>query len=388
MLASGSQRLSVLLSLFIGAALGLESSGQQVKRDLESVNCKYDYIVVGGGTSGLVVANRLSEASNKTVLVVEYGDFANTINVTVPYLTTQDQTARLYDMPSVPQANLGGRVANLRIGNVVGGSSTINGMAWDRGSAVDYDSWEELNNPGWGWETLLAYFRRSSRFSPPDDEYIEKYGYAWSPEAYGDGPIHVGYPPWQWPTAGECSLSLRSGPSRLQKGATLRVSLTVMKSVELQAQAWSEDLDAPVLADGADGKNVGLAWLPQNSDAEEAVRSSAETAYYHPVSDRPNLHLLVRHYGGPIKFQDGVTRGIKIFSRDGGESKFVSSKNVILAAGTVNTPRILQLSGVGPRKLLESLDIDVIVDAPGVGANFQDHPSFFMIYECEWTFNY
>lgn len=105
-------------------------------------------------------------------------------------------------MTSVPQTQLAGRTANLRIGNVVGGSSTVNGMAFDRGSAVDYDSWGKLGNPGWGWHTLLKYFRKSSRFSPPADEYVERYGYEWNPDAYGNGPIHVGFPAWQWPAAG------------------------------------------------------------------------------------------------------------------------------------------------------------------------------------------
>lgn len=143
-------------------------------------------------------------------------------------------------------------------------------------------------------------------------------------------------------------------------------------------------MDARVLADGADGKNVGIAWLPQNSDGKTSVRSSAETAYYNPIQGRPNLHLLVRHYGAAIKFDGQTTTGVVVNSRDeGAASKFISSKRVILAAGAVNTPRLLQLSGVGPEKLLTSLGIDVVVDSPGVGANFQDHPSFFMIYSCK-----
>lgn len=156
-----------------------------------------------------------------------------------------------------------------------------------------------------------------------------------------------------------------------------------MSPTDLQAQAWTDDLDANVLKDGSDGKNVGIAWLPQNSDGVEAERSTAETAYYATARDRPNLHLLVRHYCAAVKFEGNTTTGVEITSRDGGESEFISSKNVVLAAGTVNTPRILQLSGIGPKKLLESLDIETVVDAPGVGANFQDHPSFYMAYECK-----
>lgn len=160
----------------------------------------------------------------------------------------------------------------------------------------------------------------------------------------------------------------------------------------LQAEAWIEDLGARELVDGADGSNVGIAWLPQDSDGKKAERSSAETAYYAPASSRPNLHLLVRHYGGTIRFTENKTEGIKIISRDGRKSRVISSRNIILAAGTINTPRILQLSGIGPARLLGSLNISVVVDAPGVGANFQDHPSFYMNFDCMepslWTFIY
>ncbi|VUC28895.1 unnamed protein product [Clonostachys rosea] len=344
--------LVVFFFLNLASCLDTPPVRNEPKRSLDSVKPRYDYIIVGGGTSGLVVANRLTEDSDKTVLVVEYGDFASTINVTVPYFTTKDQTPRLYNMTSIPQSHLNNRITRLRIGNVVGGSSTVNGMAWDRGSSVDYDSWEELGNPNWGWKTLINYFRKSSQFGPPDQEYVDRYGYEWSAESYGDGPIHVGYPPWQWPAA------------------------------ELMAKAWTDDLGTPALTDGADGRNVGRAWLPMSADGQEAVRSCAETAYYNPVSHRKNLDLLVRHYGSRIRFRDNVVTGVEIVSRDDAQkSKFVSSSQTILAAGTVNTPRILQLSGIGPKQLLDTLNIDVVMDAPGVGANFQDHPSFFMVYE-------
>jgi choline dehydrogenase-like flavoprotein len=152
----------------------------------------------------------------------------------------------------------------------------------------------------------------------------------------------------------------------------------------LQAKGWIQDLRAQELRDGAAGKNVGIAWLPQSSDGIKAVRSSAEIAYYQPVRSRPNLHLLVRHYGAAVKFSGKSTTGVQITARDKKESKFVSSQNVILAAGAVNTPRLLQLSGVGPAGLLKSLGIKVVLDSPGVGANFQDHPSFLIFYQCRF----
>lgn len=136
------------------------------------------------------------------------------------------------------------------------------------------------------------------------------------------------------------------------------------------------------MKDGATGDNVGIAWLPQNSGGKEAERSSAETAYFKPASERKNLHLIVRHYGGNIRFEGRSTAGIDVISREGTEKRFVRSKNVILAAGAVNTPRILQLSGIGPQDLLSGLGIKIVVDSPGVGANFQDHPAVFMVYDC------
>ena len=143
-------------------------------------------------------------------------------------------------------------------------------------------------------------------------------------------------------------------------------------------------MEAPTFKDGADGKNVGISWLPQNSGGEDAVRSSAETAYYAMARDRPNLHLLVLHYCAAVTFDGNTTSGVQINSRDGGEARSIASKHVVLAAGTVNTPRILQLSGIGPTKLLESLGVDTVVDVPGVGANFQDHPSFYVAYQCKF----
>ncbi|KAF6817051.1 choline dehydrogenase [Colletotrichum plurivorum] len=341
---------AVRLFLAFAAFEHLVSGSHAARRHLDAVAETYDYIIVGGGTSGLVLANRLSENAEKTVLVVEYGDYPNNINVTVPFFTTYDQSARLYNITSVPQAHLGNRSSRLRLGATVGGSSSVNGMAWDRGSAADCDAWEALGNPGWGWKTFLKYFRRSSSFEAPAAEYVEKYGYEWSPDAYGDGPVKVGFPSWQWPAA------------------------------DLQAQAWSEDIKVPKLRDGAAGDNVGIAWLPQNSGGKNATRSSAETAYFKPVSKRKNLHLIVRHYGGRVNFEGNCTAGIEIFSREGSKRRFVRSNNVVLAAGAVNTPRILQLSGIGPRELLGGLGIEIIVDSPGVGANFQDHPAVFMVY--------
>lgn len=118
-------------------------------------------------------------------------------------------------------------------------------------------------------------------------------------------------------------------------------------------------------------------------------RQSAGVAYYQPVDNRKNLHLLVRHYGAKIAFEDNSTTaaGLQVNSRDSfNDTRFIASSNIVVASGALNTPRLLQLSGIGPKDLLESHDIGVKVDAPGVGANFQDHPAMYLSFQCEFLF--
>lgn len=156
--------------------------------------------------------------------------------------------------------------------------------------------------------------------------------------------------------------------------------------IGLEAQAWTQDLKTLSVKEGNDGDHTGLIWVAQTVSGITGNRSSAAAAYYQPVSNRTNLHLLVRHFGAEIEFKDNSTEvsGVKVASRDSqSNSRSIVSSNVVLAAGAVNTPRLLQLSGIGPSKLLKSLDIDVRIDAPGVGANFQDHPALYLNFNCK-----
>lgn len=140
------------------------------------------------------------------------------------------------------------------------------------------------------------------------------------------------------------------------------------------------------LREGNNGSHTGVIFAAQTVSGITGNRSSAATAYYQPVADRTNLHLLVRHFGAMIEFQGNSTTasGVKVTSRDSkSDSRSIASSNVVLATGAINTPRLLQISGIGPAKLLESLDIDVRVDAPGVGANFQDHPVMYLSFNCK-----
>ncbi|KAK0370966.1 GMC oxidoreductase [Colletotrichum limetticola] len=340
-------------------AIAVPAAAKYAKRNTTDLHSSYDYVIVGGGLSGLVVANRLTEDPDVTVLVVEYGDFDVSWDVAIPYYASNLHPNDLIQFLSIPQPGLNNRTSGVQTGTVVGGGSTVNGMAFDRGSKADYDAWEELGNPGWNWDSLFHYFKKadvfpqSSTFTLPAPEYVERYNFSYDPSTYGDGPLQAGFTSWQWPDR------------------------------DLQRKAWIEDIGVPVLDDhGAGGNNVGLAQLPQNHDPKNVTRSTSRTAYYEPIAEtRKNLNLLVKHYASKIEFEDKKAVGVNIISRETNATTLVKAKKeVVLAAGGVQTPRVLLQSGIGPAGLLESLDVDVVADLPGVGSNYQDHAWMLMLY--------
>ncbi|POS69595.1 GMC oxidoreductase [Diaporthe helianthi] len=321
-------------------------------RDPSTVNRTYDYIVAGGGLTGLVVANRLTEDPNTSVLVVEYGDFDDRWDVAIPYHARFLHTEDLFEIPSEPQKGLWNRSFSVWLRKTVGGGSTVNGMALSRGARADYDAWEALGNPGWGWEGMFPYFKRSSSLTYPGPELVHKYGYVVSPEGYGRGPMQAGFPKWQFP------------------------------ALNNYIDAWTKDIGVEYRTDGdTNGENIGMAWKPIDIDPVNITRSSARKAYYDPASGRANLDILVGCYVAtldtdPSASVTGVNVRVARVNSSSTKQIFLrSGKEVILAAGAVHTTKILQLSGIGPAALLQPLGIGIVVDLPGVGANFQDHPT-------------
>ncbi|KAF9877882.1 GMC oxidoreductase [Colletotrichum karsti] len=347
-------KIAALLALvFSQPILAASNTAKFAKRSAAELADTFDYVIVGGGLSGLVVANRLTEDPDASVLVVEYGEFDNSWDVAIPYYASNTHPNSMKQLVSIPQPGLNNRTSGVQTGTVVGGGTVVNGMAFDRGSKADYDAWAELGNPGWDWESLFHYFKKSTTFHLPAQEYVEKYNFSYDPSTYGDGPIQVGFPSWQWPDR------------------------------DLQRKAWIEELGVPVLEDhGAGGNNVGVAQLPQNHEAKNVTRSTSRSGYYDPVAEsRSNLNLLIKHFASKVEFEGKKAVGVNVISRESGESSLIKAKKeVLLAAGGVQTPRILQQSGVGPAALLKSLDIDVVADLPGVGANYQDHPWMLVLY--------
>ncbi|KAI4624778.1 uncharacterized protein J4E87_005257 [Alternaria ethzedia] len=275
------------------------------------LNQTYDYIIVGGGTSGLTVANRLTENGKHTVLVIEYGNLVNDPSILVPAntLSFAPTPERYFNFTPVPNPGLNNDTTSPLAAAIVGGSSAVNGMFFDRGSEADYDAWEALGNKGWGFKDLLPYFKKSVTFTPPSEDVADKYNYTWDVEAAygGHGEIQVSFPPYQFP-----------GQNRLW-------------------DAWKE---------------IGVE-KPKEAAAGNAIGSIM----------------------APSMVKVGGTEKSVVKAR----------KEVIVAAGAIWTPWLLQRSGVGPKSVLEGAGIAVKKHLPGVGANFQDHPFGGSVWN--WTTN-
>ncbi|KAH9482008.1 Dehydrogenase xptC [Psilocybe cubensis] len=323
--------------------------------DSDQLYDAYDYVIVGGGQSGLVIANRLSEDPKKTVLVVEYGYFDDTPGQLEPSSGSVYASRNLFNVTTVPQRGIGNREGIVYAASVVGGGSTVNGMLFDRGSADDYNNWEKLGNPGWGWRGLLPYFKKSSSFTPPRADLAAEYNITWDiPRAYGNGPIQSTFPDWQWPT------------------------------IKSQWKAWT-DLGVPINEEGAAGDAFGAYWVPSNVD-QTYRRSYARSGYFEPVKNRRNLHLLIGHRVNEVLFTSKKrAEAVTIQARgtaNGSPTKTVkAAQEIVLCAGWLHTPQILQRSGVGPKSLLTQAGIPVVADLPGVGFNLQDHPALLLIYQ-------
>jgi choline dehydrogenase-like flavoprotein len=226
----------------------------------------------------------------------------------------------------------------------------VNGMFFDRGSASDYDAWETLGNPGWGFNDLLPYFKKSVTFTPPSAEVAEKYNYTWDEKAAygGHGEIQVSFPPYQFPGQGPVWEAFRE--------------MGIEKPKEAAA-----------------GHAIGPIMAPSALDPVMRTRSYARTAHWDRVANRSNYHLLTGYQATEILFKERgelEATGVNIVKVGSNHSKVVvkAKREVIVATGAIWTPWLLQRSGVGPKSVLEATGIPVKKALPGVGANFQDHP--------------
>ncbi|KAJ4334156.1 hypothetical protein N0V87_007100 [Didymella glomerata] len=311
---------------------------------------QYDYVIVGGGVTGLVVATRLSEDKSKSVLVIEAGDNVNTDATKIPYFANSLTAANglMWDgINSNPEPGLGNKSYPVIVAKVLGGGSVINGMVYDRGSAADYDAWEALGNPGWGWTGLEPYFKKGTTYQPATPDVVKDFNITWDASTYGNGP--------------------------------LKVSVTSNQYADLKTyfKAW-KSMGVHTPEDGNSGDAYGPSWYPNTMDATTGRRAHARYAYYDPIqSTRPNLRIALKTTAQKIIFDEKdkpTATGVEIIDAAGVVSTVSAKKEVILAAGSIQTPKLLQLSGIGPKAVLKAAGVKVKVELDAVGSNFQDHP--------------
>jgi choline dehydrogenase len=289
----------------------------------------YDYIVVGAGSAGCVLANRLSE--DATVLLLEAGGEDDYIWTKIPvgYLYCMGNPRVDWGFKTEAEAGLNGRALDYPRGKVLGGCSSINGMIYMRGQSRDYDQWAQAGNPGWAWDDILPYFLKSEdQHAVPADD------------------MHA-----------------RGGEWRVENP---RVSWEILDAFqEAAAQAG-----LPKTTDFNRGDNEGCGYFHVNQ--KRGVRVNTSRAFLKSAAKRASLRILTRAHATRIDVEEGRAVGL-FFDVNGEPCHAAANAEVILAAGSVASPQLLQLSGIGPGAVLQSHGIESRHDVPGVGENLQDH---------------
>lgn len=293
----------------------------------------YDYVIVGGGTAGCVLAQRLSQDSRNSVCVLEAGPSDSHVNLHVPggFIKAVSDPRFTWPFVTLPSDGTAGRKISIPQGRTLGGSSSLNGLVFNRGNRLDFDRWSSLGNRGWSYAELLPYFKRSeNRVGDHDDRYRGK-----------GGPMHVG----------NCD------------------RLDPLCNAFIDAAG---EIGIPRNADYNGEAQAGAGYFQRIIKGRWRV--SAATAYLRPAMRRPNVKVKTGATALAIETRQGRACAVRYAQAPDGEpSRVVARREVLLCAGAANTPKLLQLSGIGAPGLLASLGINVVVNLPGVGENLRDH---------------
>lgn len=316
----------------------METPGKNV-REAAAETHDFDFVVVGAGSAGCVVANRLSADGAYRVLLIEAGGRDRSINIHVPLMVVNLLRDERYTWPFMTekQVHLNGKEQLWTRGKVLGGSSSINGNVYVRGDPAEFDSWTGMGCPGWGWEDMLPYFKRMENFAEGD------------PRTRGKG-----------------------GP----------INVTQLKNFDKLADAYlaaNREAGFELVDDYNDGHYEGASYLQYST--RRGFRCSSAVGYLRPARGRPNLTVWTNTMVARVLLEGRRAVGVECL-RDGKVVHARAGREVVLSAGPLQSPKILELSGIGRRDVLAPLGIEVRHELAGVGENMSDHPNVRLTFEC------